>query len=81
MNDDDGFVAIDEAAQRMDLTVEQVMELVEKHALRAYRWGGWGQVMVEPAITNVTPARRKPAAKRQPPAKRPARSQRTKRRR
>jgi hypothetical protein len=65
---DDLFVPLDEAARRMNLTREQVLDLVERRALRARRYAGWGQleIEVEPAIVNVKP---KPAAKRSPPAK------------
>lgn len=47
-DDRDSFVSVQECARRMNLSTEQVMELVSKHALRAYRHGGWGEVLVEP---------------------------------
>jgi hypothetical protein len=64
----DRFVPLEEAARRMELTTEQVMDLVDRRALRARRYAGWGAVAVEvePAITNVKP---KPAVRRSPPAK------------
>ena len=68
-SDDDGFVPLDEAARRMNLTVEQVLDLVNQHVLRAYRWGGWGEILVQPAITNKTPRK---TAKRRPATRRPA---------
>jgi hypothetical protein len=39
MNDDndDDFVLVEVAAKRMGMTVEQVMELVNQHVLRARR--------------------------------------------
>ena len=40
MYDDDGFVSVEECAQRMGLTVDEIWDLVEGRALRARRWGG-----------------------------------------
>jgi hypothetical protein len=74
LGDDDDFVPIDEAATRMGLTTEQVMELVTSGGLRARRYGGWGQVEVEPAIVNMLPTPKKKAA----PAKRASSRARTK---
>jgi hypothetical protein len=47
-----------------------VLELVDRRALRARRYAGWGyvEVEVEPAIVNIKP---KPAAKRSPVKARP----------
>lgn len=53
MFDLDGFVALEEAAARMDLTKAQVMKLVRLRALRATRV--LDEIWVEPAIVNVTP--------------------------
>lgn len=50
----DGYVDLDEAARRMDLSVAQVMELVRIRALRAVPIG-YGEILVEPAIVNVAP--------------------------
>jgi hypothetical protein len=69
MYDDDGFLPLDECARRMNMTEEQVLGLVAKHALRARRYGGWGPIEVEPAIVNVAPSK---AAKRPPATRRPA---------
>jgi hypothetical protein len=41
----DSFVPLDECAQRMNLTVEQVSKLVRSGVLRSDRWG-----FVQPAI-------------------------------
>jgi hypothetical protein len=60
---DDSYVPVDEAAVLMGLTAAQVLDLVERRALRAVRWGGWGQIMVQPAIVNVEP---KPVVKAAP---------------
>ncbi|MCU1701370.1 MAG: hypothetical protein JWR34_7433 [Mycobacterium sp.] len=79
LDDEDRFVPVEVAARRMGLTVEQVMELVERHALRARRYGGWGEIEVEPAIVNIKPrdlaGKRHPEI-RDPPAIRSLRSQR-----
>lgn len=64
-DDRDGYVSVEECARRMNLSPPQVMELVSKQALRAYRWGGWGEVLVEPAVVNVRPSR-DGLAKREP---------------
>jgi hypothetical protein len=48
--EDDGFVSVAECAKRMGISVNDVFDLVDSHALRAYRWGGWGEVFVQPAI-------------------------------
>ncbi|MCV7179539.1 hypothetical protein [Mycolicibacterium sphagni] len=61
---DDDFVSIEECGQRMGLTSDQVVDLIERHALRAYRYGGWGEVMVQPAIVNVLPKRKTEAKPR-----------------
>lgn len=71
-DDRERFVPLEEAARRMDLTTDQVMDLVDRRALRARRYAGWGtvEVEVEPAITNVKP---KPAARRAPAKGQPMR--------
>lgn len=46
----DDYVSVDECAERMNLTAEQVWDLIAAHALRAYRWAGWGEVLVQPAL-------------------------------
>lgn len=51
-DDEDWFVPVPECAERMGITVEQLWGLIESHALRAHRWGGWGDVMVQPAIVS-----------------------------
>ncbi len=51
----DDYVSVEECAKRMNISVEQVFELVSSHALRAYRWGGWGDVLVQPAILSGAP--------------------------
>lgn len=66
----DRFVSLPEAARRMNLTEDQVLDLVDRRALRARRYAGWGhvEVEVEPAIVNVkpkAPAKRSPAKGRQ----------------
>jgi hypothetical protein len=64
--DDDGFVSIPECAERMGLSVEQVWDLIESHALAAQRYGGWGEILCQPAILSgatsgpVTPPPDKP---------------------
>ncbi len=50
------FVPLDEAAERMNLTEQQVLDLIERGGLLARRYAGWGPIEVEPAI--ITP--RKP---------------------
>lgn len=50
----DGFVDLDEAAARMNLTKRQVMELVRLRALRSLDLGV-DVVLVEPAIVNMAP--------------------------
>ncbi|MFI9537468.1 hypothetical protein ACIG56_30025 [Nocardia fusca] len=44
------FVPVDEAAERMNTTPENVVKAVEHGALRATR--AFGELMIEPAITN-----------------------------
>ena len=73
-DDRDRFVPGEVAAKRMGITVEQVMDLVSQHALRASRYGGWGPPEVEPAILNVRPPppKKGPAARtRKAPGKGP----------
>jgi len=50
----DGFVDLDEAAARMNLTKREVMELARLRALRSVNLG-FDVVLIEPAIVNVTP--------------------------
>jgi hypothetical protein len=69
-DDDDTFVPVDECAERMGLTVAEVMDLVKRKALRARRYGAWGQLEVQPAITNAVP-RKAPAKSKRSPLKRP----------
>lgn len=45
----DGFVDLDEAARRMDISKSEVMELVRTRALRAVPIAP-GEIWVEPAI-------------------------------
>ncbi|WLP91446.1 hypothetical protein [Gordonia sp. NB41Y] len=47
-DDDDEFLPVGDAAERLDLTVEQVHQLVRQRVLRARRV--WGILMVQPAI-------------------------------
>ncbi|ORA82091.1 hypothetical protein [Mycobacterium malmoense] len=54
----DDYVSVEECAKRMNITTEQVFELVSSHALRAYRWGGWGDIVVQPAILSGAPSTR-----------------------
>lgn len=53
IDDDREYVDVDECARRLNLDVPQVMELVRRRALRAVDYG-FGEVWVEPALTNVT---------------------------
>jgi hypothetical protein len=62
--DEDGFVSVEECAARMNISVNDVFDLVDSHALRAYRWGGWGEVFVQPAILTSFPPRKVVAGKR-----------------
>jgi hypothetical protein len=48
----EGYLDVRDCAARMGLTVEQVMDLVRCSALRAV---SCGILLVEPAITNITP--------------------------
>jgi hypothetical protein len=49
------YLDIDDCAERMGLSVQQVMELVRRGALRALDCGTGAVLLVQPAITNVTP--------------------------
>jgi hypothetical protein len=53
---DGTFVSVEECAKRMNLTTDEVWDLVESRALHACRYGGWGDLLVEPALVNVLPA-------------------------
>jgi hypothetical protein len=59
---DDDFVSIPECAQRMGISVDEVWELVDRHALKAYRYAGWGEPLVQPAILSgaAAPKRKSP---------------------
>ncbi len=46
---DDGYLPLDECAERLGLSVSRVQELVTARVLRAYG-GAYGQVMVQPAL-------------------------------
>ncbi len=59
----DRYVPLAEAAERMNLTEDQVYNMAVRGVLRSRRWAGWGDIEVEPAIVNVPP---------RPPRKRPA---------
>jgi hypothetical protein len=60
-----------ECAQRMSITEAGVWDLIERHALRAYRWAGWGDVAVQPAIvTGVVPRSAERKKQRRLPARR-----------
>ena len=45
----DSFVDLDTAAQRMQRSTSEVMDLVERRVLRGVDLG-WGLILVEPAI-------------------------------
>jgi hypothetical protein len=53
-DDDDTFVPVDECAERLGITVPEVMDLVERRVLRARRYAGWRldveYIEVQPAI-------------------------------
>jgi hypothetical protein len=51
MFDDDDFVSFEECAERMNISLGEVVELVRQRALKA-QYDGW-RVTVEPAITNI----------------------------
>ena len=57
---DETYVSIETCAERMGLSVGQVMDLVSSHVLKARRWGAH-LFEVQPAIVPgiTTPARRK----------------------
>ena len=65
----DSYVPLDEAATRMALPVERVLELIEQGALRAYRYAGWGEILVQPAILSGAVPKKKARSTR-PPRKR-----------
>lgn len=54
LDEDRDYVEPHEAARRMGISVGQLMELVRIRALRSVDLG-LGVLLVEPAITNVTP--------------------------
>ena len=62
---DEDFVSIPECAQRMGISVDECWDLVENHSLRAYRWGGWGEVLAQPAILSGAVARKRNPARTQ----------------
>ncbi len=49
------YLDVAECARRMNLTNPQVMDLVRRGALRSIP-DGLGEILVQPAIINVTPA-------------------------
>jgi hypothetical protein len=53
-----------------DITEAEVMDLIAQRALKARRYAGWGQLEVQPAITNVEPRKRAPAKRKTAAAKR-----------
>lgn len=48
----EGFVTVDEAADRMQLTPQRIRDLARQRVLRSRSWGG--VLFVQPAITNYT---------------------------
>ncbi|ODR23058.1 hypothetical protein BHQ19_18360 [Mycolicibacterium porcinum] len=67
-DDLDDYVSAEECAARLGLPVERVVELVERRVLRAYRYAGWGELLVQPALipgvtTSTTPRTRKPRSR------------------
>jgi predicted DNA-binding transcriptional regulator AlpA len=48
--EDEGFVSVEECAKRMGISVNDVWDLIDSRALRAYRYAGWGDTVVQPAI-------------------------------
>lgn len=48
------YLDVGDCARRMDLTVDQVLDLCRHRALRSLDLGG-GCILVQPAITNQTP--------------------------
>lgn len=53
MDDDwEGFVTVEEAAQRMSLTEDRVRQLARQRVLRSRAW--CGELFVQPAITNYS---------------------------
>jgi hypothetical protein len=63
MRDDEReYVSLEEATTRLNLSVDDVLDLVKQRALRARRFAGWGEVEVEVALVNTRP-RKKAAPK------------------
>jgi hypothetical protein len=56
MLDDDGFVSLPECAARMGISSDEVWDLIERHASRAYGYGGWDEPLVRLALTNIAPS-------------------------
>jgi hypothetical protein len=50
----DGYVDIGECAKRLNLTTDQIMELVRRRVLGSVSMP-FGEVWVEPALTNIKP--------------------------
>ena len=59
MYDPEDYVPVDECARWMNITEAEVMVLIAQRALKARRYAGWGQLEVQPAITNVEPRKRR----------------------
>lgn len=47
--EEDTYLPVHECAERMGITVEQLMQLVQDKVVKARRWGGW-LLEAEPAI-------------------------------
>jgi hypothetical protein len=60
MTDDDGYLPVQQCAERMGITVEQLMALIQDKVVKARRWGGWA-LEAEPAIIPGLTARPKRA--------------------
>ena len=67
---DETYLPVDECADRLGLSVPEVMELVTKEVLKSRRYGGWlleVQPALIPGVTTSTTTKPKRAPKKKPP--------------